>query len=170
MNHAVNWEAISAFGQIVGAVAVVISVLYLAREVRSSARATRVASERSWAEMVIRFLQQIAEHPDLSELYYRGVHDFESLKGAERMRFSALMGQLFRLCEEAYIGQSEGHLSPRMWRGTEAVLRDYSGYPGVQAWWRTRSHWFSEDFAKVVNQLQETAKAPRMFGEPMEDE
>jgi len=80
------------------------------------------------------------------------------------------MGQLFRLWEEAYIGQSEGHLSPRMWRGTEAVLRDYSGYPGVQAWWRTRSHWYSEDFAKVVNQLQETAKAPRMFGEPMKDE
>jgi hypothetical protein len=41
MDHAVNWEAISAIGQIVGALAVVISLIYVAREVRSSAHATR---------------------------------------------------------------------------------------------------------------------------------
>ena len=39
MDHAVNWEAISAIGQIVGAIAVVISLIYVAREVRNSARA-----------------------------------------------------------------------------------------------------------------------------------
>jgi hypothetical protein len=33
-----NWEAISAIGQIVGALATVIPLIYLAREVRSNAR------------------------------------------------------------------------------------------------------------------------------------
>ena len=33
-----NWEAISALGQIVGAIAVVISVVYLATQVRGNAR------------------------------------------------------------------------------------------------------------------------------------
>jgi flagellar biogenesis protein FliO len=37
----VNWEAISAIGQLVGALAVVISLIYLAREVRSNARDKR---------------------------------------------------------------------------------------------------------------------------------
>ena len=165
-----NWEAISAIGQIVGALAVVISLIYLANGVRSSARATRIASERSLVEMLIRFVQQLAEHPHLSELYYRGIHDFESLEGAERVRFSALMDQLFRLYEETYYGQSEGHVAARIWRQAEAPLRDFNGYPGVQAWWRSRSHWVSEDFANLVNQLQRTAKAPRLYGEPMGDE
>jgi hypothetical protein len=35
MEYGVNWEAISAIGQIVGAIAVVISLIYLAREIRS---------------------------------------------------------------------------------------------------------------------------------------
>ena len=35
-----------------------------------------------------RLAQQLAEHPDLSELYYRGLHDFESLEGADLVRFS----------------------------------------------------------------------------------
>ena len=81
-----NWEAISAIGQIIGVLAVVISVLYLAREVLSSARATRISSERSLSDIFIRFSQQLAEHSYLSELFYSGIRDFDSLKGAERLR------------------------------------------------------------------------------------
>jgi hypothetical protein len=53
---------------------------------------------------------------------------------------------------------------------TEVPMRDINGYPRVQAWWRSRSHWFLEDFAKHVNRIQQSAKAPRLFREPMEDE
>jgi hypothetical protein len=38
---AVNWEAISAIGQIVGALAVVISLIDVASEVRRNTRATQ---------------------------------------------------------------------------------------------------------------------------------
>jgi hypothetical protein len=43
----VNWEAISAIGQIVGAVALVISLINVAREVRRNTRATHLAAIRS---------------------------------------------------------------------------------------------------------------------------
>ena len=81
MNHAVNWEAISAIGQIVGAIAVVISLIYLAREVRSSAHATQLASRHSMEDIFIRWSQQLADNQNLREVYYRGLHDFESLEG-----------------------------------------------------------------------------------------
>jgi hypothetical protein len=163
---AVNWEAISAIGQIVGALAVVISLIYVAREIRSNARAARFAS----MDNINRWLREVAEHPDLAELYYRGIHDFESLQNRDLVRFSMLMDQLFYIYQEMYYQQLEGHLDPRLWGMTELPMRDINAYPGVQAWWRSRSHWFSEDFAKHVNQLQQTAKAPRLFREPMKDE
>jgi hypothetical protein len=149
----VNWEAISAVGQLVGALAVVISLIYLASEVRRSARETRIASTRSLAETFTRWAQQLTEHPHLSELYYRGIHDFESLEGADLVRFSALMLQLFRLYEEAYYGQSEGRVHAHLWSGFERGMRDINGYLGVQAWWRSRLQWFSEEFANHINQL-----------------
>jgi hypothetical protein len=166
----VNWEAISAIGQIVGALAVVISLIYLASEVRSNARATRLASMRSMSDALNRCIQQLAESPHLSELYYLGIHDVESLEGADLVRFSALMNQLFRICEEMYYQQLEGHLDPRVWRGFEAIIHDVIGYPGIQAWWRSRSHWFGEEFAKLINERQQTAKPPRLYREPMGDE
>ena len=100
-----NREPISAIGQIVGALAVVVSLIYLARE--------------------------MVEHPYLAELYYRSIQDFQSLKGGDLVRFSALMYQLFYIFRELYF-QLDGHLEPRLWGPTETVMRDINAYPELQ--------------------------------------
>src|SRR5215467_14203662 len=69
MDHAVNWEAISAIGQIVGAIALVVSLIYVASEVRRNTRATHLAAIRSMHDAFNRWIQQIAEHPHLTEVY-----------------------------------------------------------------------------------------------------
>jgi hypothetical protein len=162
LDHAVNWEAISAIGQLVGALAVVISLIYLANEVRSNARATRLAARRATLDAFNLLSQQLIVHADLAELYNRGLNDYESLEGTDHLRFGARMHQMFRNVEDVYYQHLERHLDPRVWRGFEEVVRELNGYPGVQAWWRSHSHWFGEEFAKLINQLQQTAKAPRL--------
>jgi hypothetical protein len=138
----------------------------LAREIRTNARSARVASLHD----INRWLGELVAHPHLGELYYRGIQDFQSLKSGDLVRFSALMAQLFYIFQELYYQQLDRHLDPRMSRGFEAAMRDINAYHGVQAWWRFRSQSFGEEFVKHVNQLQRTTKAPRLYGEPMEDE
>ena len=164
--HAVNWEAIGAIGQIVGAIAVVVSLIYVAREIRTNARSARVSSLHD----INRWFGEIVTHPDVRELYYRGIHDFESLKGADIVGFAQLMTQAFYIFQELYYQQLDGHLDERMWGTTLAAMRDFNGYPGVQAWWRSRSQYFNKEFANYVNQLQQTAKAPTWYCGPMEGE
>jgi hypothetical protein len=121
---------------------------------------------RSVSDSFSRWILQLSAHPHLRELYYRGIHDFDSLEGADLVGFGVWMLEGFRQYEELYYQRSEGQLGPRLWRGFEGIMRDVSGYPGIQAWWRSRSHWFSEEFANHVNQLQQTAKPPRLYREP----
>jgi hypothetical protein len=64
LDHAVNWEAISAIGQIVGAIAVVISLIYVAREIRRNARTERVASMDS----LNRWLREVAHRVIVKEV------------------------------------------------------------------------------------------------------
>jgi hypothetical protein len=64
----------------------------------------------------------------------------------------------------------KGHLEKAVWRGWEAALREFNALPGVQTFWRLRSHWFSDEFAKFIDQVQQTAKPPRSFHEAMKDE
>jgi hypothetical protein len=121
-------------------------------------------------ETLIGWLRQLTERPDVRELYYRGIHDFDSLKGADLVGFSTLMNQLFHIFQEMYYRYLEGHLEQRVWREVEVAMREFIAYPGVQAWWRSRSHWFSEELAKFVNEVQQTAKAPSMYRQPDPDQ
>ena len=160
-----NWEAISAIGQIVGAVGVIISVIYLALQVRSNARQTRLASMRSMSDAFNQWLQSLAENAEFGDLYYRGMRDFESIQGADLPRFSGLMDHLFRIYEDMYYQKLEGHLDPRVWRGFEAPMRDIIAYPGAQARWRTRSRWFSRQFQQFIDGLVQAAAPPSMYRE-----
>lgn len=126
-----NWEAVSAVGQIVGAAGVIISVIYLAQQVRSNARQTRLASMRMMSDAFNQWLQSLAENADVGDLYYRGMRDFSSIEGADLPRYSAMMDHLFRIYEDMYYQKLEGHLDPRVWRGFEAPMRDIIAYPGA---------------------------------------
>jgi hypothetical protein len=158
----VNWEAISAIGQLVGALAVVISLIHLAREVHSNARATRLASMRATLDSFNRLGQELTQDPDLGGLHYRGLHDFESLEGLDHARFGWFMHQVFRNMEDVYHQHLKGHLDPHLWRGLEVVMRDLNTAPGVQAWWCSHSQYFGgEEFAKFINQQQQTGDPAR---------
>jgi hypothetical protein len=64
-----------------------------------------------------------------------------------------------------YYQHLERHLDPRIWRGFEAPMRDIIAYPGAQAWWRSRSHWFIREFADFINELARAAKPPSLYRE-----
>ena len=162
---AVNWAAVSAVGQVVGALAVVISLIYLATEVRSNARATRLESMRSLSDAINEYFKTIAEDADPAELWFRGIYNFQSIKGASLMRFSSLMDYLFRIYEDIYYQRLEGQLAPRVWGGFEAFMRDIIAYPGIQASWRSRSHWFSDQFRQFIAERQAAAGSPSLYGE-----
>ena len=160
-----NWEAIGAVGEIVGGIGVIISLLYLATQIRGDARAKQAASIHEQSQAYHGFLRTLATNTDVSDLYFRGIHDFSCLKGSELPRFSALLGYLFRIFEDNYLQWTEGHLDRRVWNGFEATMDDIISLPGVQAWWVTRSHWFSAEFQAVICKKISGARVPTMYGE-----
>jgi hypothetical protein len=37
--------------------------------------------------------------------------------------------------------------------------------PGVQAWWKTRSHWYSDQFRALIEKKIAEGREPTMYGE-----
>ena len=160
-----NWDAIGASGEIVGAVGVIVSLLYLALQVRADARLRRVAHVHEQSVAFRDFLQIIATNPDIAEIHIRGLNDIRSLKPGEFARFSALLGVLFKVYEEGFYKWSEGHLDAHVWHGVQALASDLLAYPGMQAWWSTPADWYSASFGEFVRGRISAAGAPRMYGE-----
>ena len=161
-----NWDAIGAIGEAVGAAAVVASLLYLASQIRAEARTRRSEALHAQAEAFSVFLHTLSTNHDLAEIYLIGIHDFHSLRGVQVPRFSALLGHLYRIFEEFFYQRAEGSIDPRVWRGFEGPMDDIIAYPGVQDWWKTRCHWYSQEFQEFIAAKVESNNTPRMYRDP----
>ena len=64
-----NWEAIGAVGEAVGAAGVIISLLYLAVQIRGDAREKRAGRTHDRSVATAKLLLTIANNPELSEVF-----------------------------------------------------------------------------------------------------
>ncbi len=144
-----NWEAVGAVGEIVGALAVVLSLVYLSVQIRDQNRESRVASIH---EVLEGFRAEIAafRDPQLARLLDKGARDFEALSDPERIQFVALIQGPLRFWEEAYYQYREHRLGVHLWDGINAQMRDFVSTEGSQKVWALRRHTYSEDFRRHV--------------------
>lgn len=89
-----NWDALGALGEIVGAVAVVITLIYLAVQTRQNTAAVRHAFARGVMEDANAWRFKIVEDPNISELFRKGLRDPESLDANDKYRFRMFLDAL----------------------------------------------------------------------------
>ena len=66
-----NWNAIAAVGELAGAVAVVVSLLYLARQISQNTRATRRTASHDAVEGMLNWFSHALADPDLTRIWTR---------------------------------------------------------------------------------------------------
>ena len=117
-----NWEAISAVGEIVGATAVVVTLIYLAVQVRHGTRATQAASIHAASALDQEFLMKIGESPETATLWVAYLTDPQSLPDDQLMQGHYLFGAVFRRLENIYHQHELGTLSERGWQSRQSLL------------------------------------------------
>ena len=83
------WDAVGVTAEIVGAIAVVVSLLFLALEVRRNRNATESASVDTLAEGFNSTNALLASDPELAAIWIKGMSEPTSLTDVESMRFFA---------------------------------------------------------------------------------
>ena len=81
-----NWDAIGAIGEVVGAAAVVVSIVYLAVQIRQNTSSTKSAVESEIALALANAAFEGADGP-IPEIMFRGLGDFDKLNDEEKARF-----------------------------------------------------------------------------------
>lgn len=146
-----NWDAIGAISELIGAVAVVVTLIYLAVQIRQNTRAIRLDTGHAITEEFRGMFALMAEHKELADLVHKAAADPSAITGVDKVRYYGLNGNFIRALENAYIQWSEGALDMRHWEGMKRMLSDYARLPGFQEFWRDRKHWFSDDFQQFMD-------------------
>ena len=145
-----NWSAIGAIGELLGAAAVVVSLLYLAAQVRASTGQARRDADRDLAARISDVSLAVATNPELGELLVRGGANPDRLGPGDQARFRGLMNSLFRGLEQQYRLRREGALDDESWAAIERLIKDWMALPGVQIYFLDRGQWYTDSFLDYV--------------------
>ena len=145
-----NWEAIAAISQIIGTIAVVVSLLYLAVQIKSQARESRIDSVHELNE-AFRSAITAFQNAELASLFVRGKENFETLEESERLQFISMVQGIMRVWEDAYRQHKEKRLDKVVWKAMVIQFSGYMSLPGVMSVWTIRKNAYSEDFRAFVD-------------------
>ena len=97
-------------GQIIGAVAVVISLIYVALQIRQNTAAIRSATAQSVHEQFAGWYNSFACDASLSQIAINGLKDYGSLTENEKARFVALFMAFLSYGQNAFFKWRQGCL------------------------------------------------------------
>ena len=147
-----NWDAIGAVGEIIGAFAVVISLIYLALQIRSQNLQAKLSAThemfRVHRETTLMFATE-----NISDTFVRANQDYSSISEAEAVQLMVLITNFFRAWEAAFLENRDGNLDKNVW---EALSRDYTEPMGASSFehiWALRKQNYDLDFQKFVDSI-----------------
>ena len=83
-----NWEAIGAIGEILGAIAVLVTLVYLALQIRQNTYQIREAASQDTIHLWNTISQATVSDPNLVEIFLKGQNDLSALNPVERKRYT----------------------------------------------------------------------------------
>jgi hypothetical protein len=100
-----NWDAIGAVGEVLGAIAVVTTLLYLASQTKHTRLAVESAGNLGTAEAHSRFRQALMTNPQLAALLAKA-NENPNVTEAERIQLQMLFFDVFIACVIGFTTQS----------------------------------------------------------------
>ena len=153
------WEAIAAIGELTGAVAVVVGLVYLANQVRGGSQllertvqATRTQNSQSVCESFDRWRSMVLD-ADNADLWFRGVNDYNGLTREDKIRFAMMAGAFDWACWFMYqLQRNEGLMADV----NQNIWQDLFKHPGFREWMIGQRKHHSDDFGDFLDQVRES--------------
>ena len=137
-------------GEFLGALGVIVSLIYLALQIRQNTRAVNASSNHAIDQSFGRFLTLLIENERAADVFSRGVGAIDALRPEERNTFYSMLSMIFKDFENAFFHYRQGLISDSQFSAWGIAIGWYVGFPGVHTWWQNRRSVFSAEFRHFV--------------------
>jgi len=152
-----NWDAIGAIGEVVGAAAVVVSLIYVSIQLRAGTRALQTTTRDSVTKSLLEWNYVVMDDPQLAWINQAGALDFESLEPKDRARYMHTISTFLQNYENLYLHFLEGAVTKEFWEARLPMLATYIVQPGARNYWEKRRSSFDLRFNAVIEAVEPEA-------------
>ena len=137
-------------GEFVAAVAVVVSLIYLAVQIRQNTRSVRASTYQVAVGSISDWTREISLNSHAPPIFSVGCIDPDQLTGEERLQLYFQLLSLFRNYENLFYQHQKGMIEDSAWAGwAYHMVRTY-WTPGVQRWWPTSRMTCQQEFREFL--------------------
>ncbi len=166
-----SWDAIGAIAELLGAIGVIASLVYLATQIRQrreqmgeNTRALQAGTYQDFQRNIDEVFNRMIVDPENRRSIRLGLSDYAQLNEDDAFLFMFWVTSVLHGYDNGLYQRRVGLLSEEGWRfqhlGLAATLR----WPGVAQWWNSEGYRsFSPEFVAVAEEIlgEETERADR---------
>jgi len=146
-------EQLGLIANIVGAIAIVITLVYLAIQIKDNARSSPSAAVTDATTAMQAFYQELGSNPATSKLFLEAVTNPDALSKQDQFQFVMLMHSCFLGFQRSFFLAREGTLDVALRDSIGTAMHAVSRSPGMHLYWRQRKAYFQPEFVEWVEGL-----------------
>ena len=159
-----NWDVAAALGEIAGAIGVIISLVYLAAQIRQNSKWVEASVAETTAGRSINLTSMVASDPELSHLVRVGLSEqANELDPDEKHRFGLVLITSLRGHEVSYANYRSGLLGKSSFDGFATNMSMWMDSPLFEDLWNSANAIFEPEFVEMVNELKNKRKEVPMY-------
>ena len=144
-------QDLGSIGELIAAVATILTLFYLALQIRASTKVARLEAVRSTTASSQAHSIAIAQDPALAELFLKGLGRYPNLEPVDATRFTFLMSSIFGSLVAAYkevdLGLSSDTDVDYVAKTIHRLLRT----PGGASWFEEYAEYYPKHFIDLVS-------------------
>ena len=143
-------QLLGNIGEFLAALAVLVTLVYLAIQTRLNTRALRGAAAQASVPLAISHFHDMYSNPELEELYFRRING-EELEATEVRRVNQFFNALLHSYESFFLQQKHNSIDPELWEGKSNSLETLLQNKAFVENWQDSRYLYSPSFQSYVD-------------------
>ncbi len=145
-------QLLGNFGEFLGASAIVVTLIYLAIQVRQNTAIVRASAYQTWGEAVTAMSTPVEQNDSLGRTVITGLMDPANLTDDNWFQYALWCQQFVLIAETTYYLQKEGAISASVCEKQYDRTISFLGTKGGLQWWQSGAQsQFSDEFVEMID-------------------
>ena len=146
-------------GEFISGLAVVVTLVYLALQIRHNTRAVRSSMHQDMIESTLRIAESVSDTEDLGRIVLHADEDYDELTDIERIRFDAYAERVFNNFESVFYSYRNSMIEEDLWESWESSYLTDISRASMRRYWQEERPQHLRDFMDFVNEFYRTRPA-----------
>jgi len=143
-----DWEVMGALGEIIGGLGVIVSLVYVARQIRDNTHSNQSAAINA---LTGQLMNLTLINPESADDYHQGLQGLRTLSATSQLVFTHRMTAMVLAWFNAYLQHKRGLIPAEFWETFAGDIASFHQHPGFRDAWVLIKPGFPDEFVAYVD-------------------